>query len=205
MRRRGFVGLLSAPLLAQSPNEPLPQFPTWAHQLVWRNWDLVPVARIALTLACRAATVIKLAQQMHLPRQSLEARYARRQRFLILRRNWTFVPTSQLTVLANMAPAEITELLAEDAFYNGHLGPSPAIGRIQIGPARRLKLDYVIRSTGPVAPRFDFTAGLNRDKPSTDLPAPGSAFGIRIGFPYPLPTAMCLGIRVSTTTTPTAC
>ncbi len=76
MKRREFVGLLPGALFAQSSmNEPLPQFPTRAHQLVWRNWDLVPVARIARALDCRAAAVNKLAQDMHLaPPQSLDTR-----------------------------------------------------------------------------------------------------------------------------------
>jgi hypothetical protein len=193
VRRREFVGLLPGALLAQPMNKPLPQFPTLAHQLIWRNWDLLPVARIARALACPVSTVNKLAQEMHLARQSLDARFALRQRFQILRRNWTFVPMDQLTVLVNMTTAEITALLAQDAFYNGHLGPKPANRRIAVENAEVAKLDYVIRGAATVAPRFDFASQLDRDAPTTDPPAPSPGFDTRIAFPYPAPYGDVLG------------
>ncbi|WP_321475039.1 hypothetical protein [uncultured Paludibaculum sp.] len=184
MRRREFVGLLPATLLAQTPVRPLPQFASLAHQLVWRNWDLVPAQRIAKALSCPLATVGELATEMKLGRQETDARYARRQRFQILRRNWTFAPMEQLTVLANMSEAEITALLAEDAFYNGHLGPKPAARRINVEAAKHLDLDYEIRGAATPIARFDFSRSLQRDMPGRPAHPASPAFDPRIGFPY---------------------
>lgn len=184
MRRREFVGLLPASLLAQTPDRPLPQFASLAHQLVWRNWDLVPSQRIARALSCPVATVAALAKEMQLARREPDLRYARRQRFQILRRNWTFVPMEQLTVLANMSEVEVTALLAEDAFYNGHLGPKPAVRRIAVEHDKRTGLDYGIRGAAEPTARFDFAPSLQRDMPGSPAQPASAAFDPRIGFPY---------------------
>ncbi|MBN9658583.1 MAG: hypothetical protein J0H49_10420 [Acidobacteria bacterium] len=184
MRRREFTGLLTAPLLAQAPERPLPQFATLAHQLVWRNWDLVPLQRIAKALSCPSSAVVPLAREMGLTPREPDQRHARRQRFQVLRRNWTFVPMEQLTVLVNMSEEEITALLAEDAFYNGHLGAKPAARRIRIEEARRMGLDYAIRGAAEPVARFDFTRSLQRDMPGDPARAGRVVFEPRIGFPY---------------------
>ncbi len=184
MRRREFVSLASCALAASSPIVPLPQFPTMAHQLVWRNWDLVPAGRIARALSCNVATVHRLAQSMGLPSQAVDERFAPRQRFQILRRNWTFVPMEQLTVVAGMTTAEITSLLGEDAFYNGHLGPKPDVPRIRIEASPPPKLDYSMPHTASPIPRFEFADGLLRDIPALDDTARHAALDPRIAFPY---------------------
>ncbi|MGC4054860.1 MAG: hypothetical protein QM757_38960 [Paludibaculum sp.] len=184
MRRREFVSLVPASLMAQPAGRPLPQFASLAHQLVWRNWDLVPIARIASALSSDAATILRLAGEMRLQRQVLDGRFARRQRFQILRRNWTFVPMEQLTVLADMSEVGITSLLAEDAFYNGHLGPKPEARRISVVPGRTLEMDYAVRGAAKVTARFDFDKDLERDTPGGAGPAASASFEPRIGFPY---------------------
>ena len=187
MKRREFVGLLPAALMAGSPGSPLPQFPTLAHQLVWRNWDLVPRERIARALGCSPDKVRQLAAHLHLAPLTLDPRSERRQRFQVLRRNWTFVPIDQLSVLVNMTPAEMTSLLAEDAFYVGHLGPKPVVPTVVVESAAPLRIDYRIVGAPQVRPRFDFASDLLRDTPQTMGPQPAHDFSIRIGFPYPAP------------------
>ncbi|MCX6623094.1 MAG: hypothetical protein NTY38_18910, partial [Acidobacteria bacterium] len=100
-------------------------FPTPAHQLVFRNWDLVPLDRIASALGCDGRVVKALARSMSLPVQQLAPERWSRMRFSALRRNWDFVSFPQLTRLLEMSESEITRLLAEDAFYVSHLGPKP--------------------------------------------------------------------------------
>src|SRR5579863_1099368 len=102
-----------------------PYFPSAAHQLVWRNWDLVPKERIARALGCDPIIVAKLAHSMSLETQQVPGQYRSRLQFKILRRNWDFVPYNQLTLLLNMPEGQIREFLLQDAFYIAHLGPKP--------------------------------------------------------------------------------
>src|SRR4051794_31118715 len=76
VRRREFVGFVPCALVASSATVPLPQFPTLAHQLVWRNWDLVAADRIARALSCNVVTVHRLARSMGLSTQTLDQRFA---------------------------------------------------------------------------------------------------------------------------------
>ena len=48
-----------------------PYFPSAAHQLVWRNWDLVPVDRIAKAAGCTTGAVERIATTMRLGRQEI--------------------------------------------------------------------------------------------------------------------------------------
>jgi hypothetical protein len=60
LTRRQFAGA-AAPARGR-PSSPLePYFPSTAHQLVWRNWDLAPVECIAEALGATRANVQALA------------------------------------------------------------------------------------------------------------------------------------------------
>ena len=68
MNRREFIGATAA-LVAQGAAPPSgiePYFRSAAHQLVWRNWDLVPIERIATALGASRSTVQTLARGMGL-------------------------------------------------------------------------------------------------------------------------------------------
>ena len=64
----------------------------------------------------------------------------------------------QLTVLTDICGAQITALLAEDAFYNGHLGPKPDAPRIRAEPSSRSKLDYSMPRSGTRSLRASISA-----------------------------------------------
>jgi hypothetical protein len=193
INRREFLGSATA-ALAAAPNPGIePYFPSAAHQLVWRNWGLVPVDRIAEALGVARAGVEALARGLGLGRQHVDQRFARRLRFKTLCRNWDFVPMEQLGVLARMSQSEITELLAHDAFYVGHLGPKPDCAKVRVeagSTSTAVPEHFRIALQGPEQPRYAFFDELAR--PVARNPwasAQGeTALAPRIAFPY---TALC--------------
>ena len=88
---------------------PLPHFPTRQQAFVWRNWELVPVARLARVLAARPRDVLALAQGMGLrvpPRTQkgwLTHGYC-----TLIRKNWHLLPYDQLLTLWTGQPSSST-------------------------------------------------------------------------------------------------
>jgi hypothetical protein len=188
MNRRRFLQSATAAPLAAAPSSTVhePYFPSAAHQLVWRNWDLVPASRIAAALDCPPETVAALARSLSLGPQRLSPRYRSRLRFKALARNWDFVPAAQLRILLDMTADEVRRLLSHDAFYLAHLGPQPDLPVIRADAVSAAPLPlFQFPPTGPAEDRFAFVADLER--PSARAPwassAPG-AFQPRIAFPY---------------------
>jgi len=102
----------------------LPCFPSAAHQFVWRNWDLVSAELIAAALECDKSQVQKLAATMGLgPDQPVNKHFSLTW-FKVLRRNWDFVPFSQICVLLDKPETEVREMMIPYNFVNNHLGPS---------------------------------------------------------------------------------
>ncbi len=189
LNRREFVGTASAVLAAKSNPAFEPYFPSAAHQLVWRNWDLVPVERIADALGATRASVEALARGLGLRPTRVDERFARRLRFKTLCRNWDFVPMEQLTVLARMSESEITELLAHDAFYVGHLGPKPDCVKVRIdsGVANApVPEHFRIALHGPEQKRYAFLDELSRPVARNPWASRSgdAALAPRIAFPY---------------------
>lgn len=175
---------------AATPRLHEPYFPTAAHQLVWRNWDLISAEQIAAALGCGPKSVRHLAETMALGPQHLLPEYFPRLRFKALRRNWDFVPLSQLKVLLGMNQQEISAFLHKDAFYISNLGPKPHCppvrlhaGDVASKPIPRFR---AVRLHGPAEARFQFIEKLNRpviEAPHTN--ARGAvALRPRIVFPY---------------------
>jgi hypothetical protein len=189
LNRREFIGTTSAALASVPSSGVEPYFPSAAHQLVWRNWDLVRLETIAAALGSTPASVATLARAMGLGPQRVAERYARRLRFKTLCRNWEFVPFDQLTILAHMSESEITELLAHDAFYVGHLGPKPDCAKVRIESAaasNAVPEHFCIALTGPEQERYAFTQELERPVARNPWATERgeAALAPRIAFPY---------------------
>jgi hypothetical protein len=178
------------PLKGAAPQRFEPYFPSAAHQLIWRNWDLVPAERIAAALRSSPATVNALAKTMALDPQHLREEYWSRLRFKALRRNWDFVPYDQLTIILGISKEEIEQLLAQDAFYIANLGPKPECDTIRIegrqSSPRILSYFRPSAERAAVEERFDFIDRLNRPmaQPPWANANSGTAFLPRIVFPY---------------------
>ncbi len=201
MNRRLFIESLAAVTLmgrgvgatqeSETPRALRPYFPTPSHQFVWRNWDLIPQERIARALGSTTEMVTKLARTMGLEQQNIPTRHRQRLRFKVLRRNWNFVPYSQLTLLLGMSVPEIQVMLSQDAFYISDLGPKPECPRIQIEKPQKLGSGVIPyfragMTTGPEEDRFHFIELL--DRPISESPEAGDkgqfTLKPRIAFPY---------------------
>ena len=101
----------------------LPHFPDRLHAFVWRNWELVPVERLALVLGARARDVAALARAMGLRNQPrITADQLRRSYITIIKRNWHLLPYEQLLALLGWNAEQLAYTLREDDFLYFKLG-----------------------------------------------------------------------------------
>jgi len=121
------VGILKAEL-PDSPNFPaaisFDHFPSRLHTFVWRNWQVVPEARLAEVLDTSVENVRHVAASLGLPTQEkILPHWESPQGYItVLRRNWHLLPYEQLLVLLNQTPEQLAESLREDDFLFGKLG-----------------------------------------------------------------------------------
>ncbi|MBE7499829.1 MAG: twin-arginine translocation signal domain-containing protein [Verrucomicrobiales bacterium] len=101
----------------------LPHFPSPLHALVWRNWSLVPLDRLAQVIGATPTQIRRLGRAMGLsgpPRISRDVQ--RRSALTVIRRNWHLLPYDQLLALLDWTPAQLAFALREDDFLFIKLG-----------------------------------------------------------------------------------
>ena len=117
---------LAAPELpAVSDRGPLAfdHFPTSAHALVWRNWQLVPTERLADVLGADAESVARMGRAMGLGEAASIPHEIRQRGYItIIRRNWHLLPYGQLLDLLDMDERQLAFVLREDDFLYIKLG-----------------------------------------------------------------------------------
>lgn len=97
------------------PSVMLEHFPDRLHAFVWRNWDLVPTAKLARVVGATEDQIMAVAASMGLPENRPVADAFQRQVYItIVRRNWHLLPIEQLLTLIEMTPEEFTFHLRED-------------------------------------------------------------------------------------------
>lgn len=130
----------SLPIGTHPPALTFDHFPNRSFAFVWRNWNLVSPEKMAETIHCKPADIIKLAQLMGLEDQKLLPQKFQDQIYIsLLRRNWHLLPYDQLLTLLDMDRERLEFALKEDDFYSINLGTSnrPALScDLQI-PLRR--------------------------------------------------------------------
>ena len=100
-----------------------PHFPTRCQAVVWRNWGLVPVERIARVLKTSAECVRTLGADMGLRYDDSRCLVWLERGFLsIIRRNWHLLPYEQLLELLEWTPEQMAFVLKEDDFFWVKLG-----------------------------------------------------------------------------------
>jgi hypothetical protein len=99
-------------------------FPSRLHTFIWRNWTVVPEARLAKVLETPVENVRRIATSLGLPPQgTISPLWESSQGYItILRRNWHLLPYGQLLVLLNQTPEQLAESLREDDFLYIKLG-----------------------------------------------------------------------------------
>ncbi|MEF3301974.1 hypothetical protein [Paenibacillus sp. GYB003] len=94
-----------------------PHFPTRMQAVVWRNWGLVPVRRIAETLQARETDVRATAAAMGLPADPIvNPLWQSRGYITIIRANWHLLPYGQLLRLLGWTEEQLAFALKEDDF-----------------------------------------------------------------------------------------
>jgi hypothetical protein len=101
----------------------LPHFASPVMALVWRNWGLVPVDRLAAVLGADPAVVAAFGQSMGLPAPAPVPEDQWKRSFItILKRNWHLLPYDQLLALLDWTPEKLAFTLREDDFLFIKLG-----------------------------------------------------------------------------------
>jgi hypothetical protein len=111
------------PVGATQPPVPLPHFPGALHAVVWRNWGLVSIERLARVLAASPGQIAGLAASMGLPPPAaIPAEQEKRSYITVIRRNWHLLPYAQLLDLLRWDAAHLAYILKEDDFLWHKLG-----------------------------------------------------------------------------------
>jgi hypothetical protein len=125
-RGAGLALVLLSGFLCNAAEVPLPDengskpalgcepFPSRLHQFVWRNWTVVPQARLAEVLKTSPESVAQVAASMGLPPQGgIQSEWQERGYITVLRRNWHLLPYGQLTELLGFTRERLRYSLME--------------------------------------------------------------------------------------------
>ena len=103
--------------------EVLPHFPTVWQAVLWRNWGMIPVDRLARVLDTSVEELRAAAGQLGLD-SGLEAdpSWLKHGYLTIIRNNWHLLPYSQLLELLDRTPEQLFRSLMEEDFLWLKLG-----------------------------------------------------------------------------------
>ncbi|WP_158560783.1 hypothetical protein [Paenibacillus contaminans] len=100
-----------------------PHFPTPMQAVVWRNWGMVPVERIAKLLKASPEQVTELAEGLGLPAfPEVDPLWLSRGYITLIRANWHLLTYEQLLVLLAWTADQLAFALKEDDFLWIKLG-----------------------------------------------------------------------------------
>ena len=103
-----------------TPKPPVeyPHFPTRWQAFVWRNWELVPPARIAAVLRCSENDVLDAAAGMGLiSNPQVNPKWLSHGYLTLIRNNWHLLPYAQLLELLDWTPEKMAYTLKEEDFF----------------------------------------------------------------------------------------
>jgi hypothetical protein len=186
-------------MLAEGPPAPemmFEHFPDRLHACVWRNWNLVPTAKLAKVLEATEPQIVALAASMGLPdNRPVASRFLPQVYITIVRRNWHLLPLEQLLALIEMTPEQFAFHLREDDVLYIKLGQKPRCEPIRYhepdekAKSRAAWIKSVVEkhfgsSLGePGEERFAFVDRLSEVHAGADEP-PRTADGLRFIYSY---------------------
>jgi len=98
-------------------------FPSPLHAFIWRNWNLIPLDRLAKVVKAKPRDLIQIAKEMGLSNHvSVPNDQQSRSYLTIIRRNWHLLPREQLLELLDWSDEKLTFTLQEDDFFYIKLG-----------------------------------------------------------------------------------
>jgi hypothetical protein len=108
---------------ASKPALDLSYFPSRLHAFVWRNWESVPVERMAEVLKTSPDNVREIGKSLGLPPQEkISEDFLTRGYISLIRRNWHLLPYDQLLTLLGWNESKLAFTLREDDFLFVKLG-----------------------------------------------------------------------------------
>jgi len=180
----------------------LPHFPDRLHAYVWRNWELVPIDRLAKIVGAPPADIIAIGRAMGLGDPPVITEDQQRRSYItVLRRNWHLLPYEQLLELMGWSADKLEYVLREgDGLFWWFGCHKPKVDPLRYAPpdetakARAAEIAAIVREIFPhgVAkhedPLFGFVARLSKAshaEGSTHAKNPsGSLFSPRYCFSY---------------------
>ncbi len=176
----------------------LPHFPDRLHAFVWRNWQLVPLERMARVVGARPRDLRDLGRAMGLKGPpAITANQQRRSFLTVIRRNWHLLPYEQLLELLGWTPDQMAYTLREDDFLFVKLGNlKPRCARLRYAPpdartqARQREIAALLQREFPAGvglpetPLFDFVDQLSKPTKTTIPVTPGTGFSPRYCYSY---------------------
>lgn len=183
-----FVALGGLPAGAAPEALAPPHFPDALHAFVWRNWQVVPLARMAETVGAHHEELAALGAGMGLGAPpDISDEQVRRSYITIIRRNWHLLPYDQLLTLLGWTEARLHETLREDDFLFIKLGSlKPTCKPVRFAPPdeaaqrRAAEISATAKSLWPDGPAhleqplFQFVEDLNQPAQPPALPRPKS-------------------------------
>jgi len=180
------------PVGSSPPALSIPYFPSRAHALVWRNWELAPPDRVARVLGCSREQVLELGRSMGLADPpSISEDQWRRSYITVIRANWHLLPYEQLTELLGWDSEKLAYTLKEDDFLFVKLGllkprcePLRYESPNEHHRARAKAIADIVsaafgKEIAPYGePRFAFVKQLSEATPSASSPVQGGAAAV---------------------------
>ncbi|MEO7650620.1 MAG: hypothetical protein ABIZ80_09130 [Bryobacteraceae bacterium] len=97
------------------PTLAFPHFPDRLHAFVWRNWQLVPVGRLAKVAGTEPAEILRIGKRLGLAKPPrIAADQQSRSYITVLRRNWHLLPYEQLLELLDWPAEKLAYTLRHD-------------------------------------------------------------------------------------------
>ena len=97
-------------------------FPTAQQCFVFRNWEMIPAARLAQVLETTEETVCTMAQEMGLPPQNVNPKWLTAGYITVIKNNWHLLTYEQLCLLLGWSESRLAYILKEDDFLDVKLG-----------------------------------------------------------------------------------
>ncbi len=190
----------SLPAGKSRPPVPIGHFPDALHAAVWRNWDLVPIHRLAEVFGSTPKQLEEIAQSMGLEKQKqLRPDVIQRSYVTLIRRNWHLLPYEQLCKLLGWDAPMMLHALQEDDFLWVKLGMQkpkcePVVYRPPGAEARRRAawIEKTVREELGSALRRDIEPPLTfidqyavaRKIDAPQNTRPSDRFELRMVYPY---------------------
>ena len=188
MSQEGFSPLRVEDLPRGDSPEPvvLPHFPARWQAVIWRNWGLVPAARLAAVLGMSETAARKEAARLGLdPEESVQEQWTSRCYLSVIRSNWHLLDYGQILQLLDWTPERLAQVLNEEDFFWSKLGRhKPAAGPVihsELTPLQERETDRIRRlaeryfppgRSGYVEPPLAFHEHYGAQEPILSRPAP---------------------------------